>query len=332
MIRGVVLVAMIAACRSHPADDACTGKHARPGDHIACSVAGWPDRGFDLAVPSTWDGKTPLPLVIAYHGGGGNREAARRVTCPAGDERDPKCLVALATARGFAVVSPDGTPAKLAREMRTWNAGGGKAGRYCASGRACAEHVDDVKFTDDLLAAVRALAPIDDRRIYATGLSNGAAMAHRIGCERPGVIAAIAPVGGANQHADDGGACGAVPVLAIHGSTDPCWPYAGGAQGCLEQEGVKADVETTMAGWAKRNGCRPAYETAAIPDRDPTDHATSIRRTWTGCTAATELIVVDGGGHTWPSGWPYLARSGNVTRDFGSEVILDFFAAHPRAR
>jgi polyhydroxybutyrate depolymerase len=325
----IVLWVLVVACRPRFADD-CATVNIAPGDRVTCKVPGWVDRAFDLELPASWDGASPLPVVIAYHGGGGNREGAPRVTCPGGDLDDPGCIDAIARARGYAVVYPDGTGSRPLRDVRTWNGGGGGPGAYCASGPACARDIDDIDYTDDLLAEVGAAIPIDPRRVFATGLSNGGAMSHRIGCERTATFAAIAPVGGANQHADGGGACGAMPVLHIHGTEDDCWPFGGGTGGCLEQSGRKTSVDETMAGWAARNGCAITFTDAPIPDRDPGDGATSFRRTWNGCAVATELIVVEGGGHTWPSGWPFLERAGRVTRDYGSEVILDFFDAHPR--
>jgi len=51
------------------------------------------------------------------------------------------------------------------------------------------------------------------------------------------------------------------------------------------------------------------------------------------CTADIELIRIDGGGHTWPSGWQYLPerRIGKVALDFdGNATIWAFFASHHR--
>lgn len=325
------LLAGAVGCRPDFLDD-CGAILVGPGARVSCQVPGHVDRGFDLAVPAAWDGVTPLPLVIAYHGGGGNREGAQRVTCAGGELGGPGCLDTMATARGYAVVSPDGTGGRPLRDVRTWNGGGGGPGAYCASGAACAQGIDDLGYTDDLLIEVGRAIPVDPQRVHATGLSNGGAMAHRLGCERPQVIAAIAAVGGANQHADGGGACGAMPVLHIHGTDDPCWPFAGGIGGCLEQEGRKTSVDETMAGWAARNRCAGPTSEQSLPDADPGDGVTAFRRVRAGCVAATEDIVMVLGGHTWPSGWSYLGtdRIGRVTRDFGNEVILDFFDAHPR--
>ncbi|MBE7449650.1 MAG: hypothetical protein HS111_12355 [Kofleriaceae bacterium] len=102
------LVAGAVGCRPDFLDD-CGAILVGPGARVSCQVPGHVDRGFDLAVPAAWDGVTPLPLVIAYHGGGGNREGAQRVTCAGGELGGPGCLDTMATARGYAVVSPDGT-------------------------------------------------------------------------------------------------------------------------------------------------------------------------------------------------------------------------------
>lgn len=305
----------------------CGDVEVAPGDRISCVVPGQVDRGFDLAIPASWDGVSPLPLVIAYHGGGGNREAARSVTCPGGDLGNAGCLDVMANARGYAVVSPDGTGTRPLRDVRTWNAGGV---RYCASGAACVRGIDDIGYTDDLLDEVAKAIPIDPDRIHATGISNGGAMTYRLACERPELLASIVAVAGANQFADDGGACGVMPVLHIHGTEDPAWLFEGGSGGI--DKGIKTSVAETMAGWTERNGCQGTFVETAIEDRDPGDGVTSVRRVFDGCAQSTELIIEDGAGHTWPDGFQFFGedRIGRVTHDFGNEVILDFFDAHPK--
>jgi len=322
-------IAVLAGCRPQFLPE-CGNVEVVPGDAVSCVVPGYVDRAFELSIPESWDGSSPLPLVIAYHGGGGNREAAQTVACPGGNRDDAGCLDAMAHARGYAVVSPDGTAQRPLRDVRTWNGGGGGDDSYCASGQACARGIDDIGYTDDLLVEVAAAIPIDAQRIYATGISNGGAMSHRLACERPELIAAIAPVAGANQHADDGGPCGSIPVLHIHGTLDPAWKFEGGDGGF--DKGEKTSVAETMAGWSARNGCSETFVDAAIADRDPDDGVASTRRTFDGCAQTTELITMDGAGHTWPDGYQYFGedRIGRVSHDFGNEVILDFFDAHPK--
>ncbi|MBK6462029.1 MAG: hypothetical protein IPF92_13610 [Myxococcales bacterium] len=327
----VTLAGAPSACLSRA--EPCAGVAVRPGDSLECPVPEWVDRGFDLEVPAGWDGRSPLPILFAFHGGGGNRRSAASVTCPDGKLDAPECLSAVAKAAGFALVRADGTGSRPARNVRTWNAGGGVGPWNCTSGGACASGVDDVRFFDDLLAEVGRVVPVDPKRVHLTGLSNGAAISHRLACERPARVASIVTLGGANQHVAAGGVCaGAVPVLHIHGTEDPCWAYETSGRSCLSEDGEKVGVAPSMEGWRLRNGCEAGTDEAPLPDRDPADGTRSVRVRWRGCAAATEHIRVTGGGHTWPSGHGYLGedRIGRVTRDFGNEILVEFLRAHPK--
>jgi polyhydroxybutyrate depolymerase len=51
-----------------------------------------------------------------------------------------------------------------------------------------------VDFVRALIGKVAEVVPVDRRRIYATGLSNGGMMAHRLAAEAAELIAAVAPV------------------------------------------------------------------------------------------------------------------------------------------
>jgi polyhydroxybutyrate depolymerase len=330
----LALACMVCPCLSciHPLER-CAGKTVAPGETLSCPMPDWTDRSFDVTIPSNWDRTSSLPVLLAIHGGGGNKAAAARVTCPDGETGGALCLPAQAAARGMAVILPDGTGGRPLRNVRTWNAGGGHDGLNCTSGAACKEGVDDARYFRELLAEVALIFPVDTTRIYATGISNGGAMSHRLACELP--IAAIAAVGGTNQLAAGGGACpDAVPVLQIHGTQDPCWSYTSSDSSCLggSDNGTKIGVAESMEGWRVRNGCGNAPSETAMPDINPADGTRSYRVTWPGCKEALELIRVEGGGHTWPNGYQYFGESkiGRVERDFGNEIILDFLMAHAR--
>jgi polyhydroxybutyrate depolymerase len=295
-------------------------------------MPGWVDRAFDVVVP---DRAGPLPVVIAFHGGAGNRRAAASVTCPGGDLDDPACLTALAAREGFVLVRPDGTGTRPFRNFRTWNAGGGEAGWNCTSGPACRAGVDDVRYVRALLDEVARLVPVDPGRVYATGLSNGGAMSHRVACELSDRVVAIAAVGGTNQLQTAAACAGSLPILQIHGTLDPCWTYVQSDDTCVSDDdaGTKLGVAESMEGWRLRNGCGAATIEAALPDLDPGDGTTTTRIRWQGCAQDVELLRVDGGGHSWPGGFSYLGedRIGRVARDFdGSEAIWAFFEAHAR--
>ncbi len=309
---------------------------ARPqaGTRLDCPVASAPKRAFTLHVPGNWDGHSPLPLVVAFHGGGGSRSSADRVTCPGGAVDSPQCFSARAQAMGFAVAFPDGTGSRVLGDVRTWNAGGGRDGWNCTSGHACQSGVDDGAYFDALLQEVGALIPVDPTRIYLTGLSNGGAMAHRLACERSQVVAAIATVGSGNQFAAAGGACpNPIPVLHIHGTADPCWTYQTSQQGCSgDNQGNKIGADPSVAGWVARNHCGSTYADEDLADT-ASDGTRASRRTWQGCAAPVQLLRVEGGGHTWPGGHPYLPSKtvGPVSQDFEANLeILRFFQANPR--
>ncbi len=306
----------------------CNNRTLQPGEIAECTVPGWTDRGFTLHLPTAAQAAAgPRGVVISFHGGGGSRIGANRTSCPRGDTSSPACFAALANARGYAVVFPDGTGARPARNLRTWNAGGGQ-NLACVSGAACRSAVDDIAYFDALVEQLQGSPLLDTEHIFLTGISNGAAMSHRLACERASMIRAIAPVAGTNQFAGDGGACtDAVPVLQVHGTADPCWPFAGGAQSCLEHNGDKLAVAPSMEAWRTRNRCTATVTDTPLNDIDPSDGTNVTLQRWTGCSKATELLRIDGGGHTWPNGNPYLdeERVGLVTHDVGSEQILQFF-------
>jgi len=300
-----------------------------------CSVPGWDDRDYDVVLPKGYDGRTPVPVVVAFHGGGGNRVGAARTTCPTGDVREADCLHELGRREGFAVVYPDGVPGAVFHEQRTWNAGGGVGDWRCTSGTACEEDADDVRYIRALLDDVEQRVNVDLDRVYATGLSNGGAISHRVGCEVSDRFAAIAPIGGAMQLTTSD-VCEPerpVPVLHVHGTEDPCWRYDGGAPDCpTGQAGLKhVSVERTMDEWAAINGCDDAPPLEEDLSDPADDGSRTVRQTWTGCAATTEHLRVDGGGHIWPNGHQYLGEGlvGPAWQDWGNEVLWDFFGAHP---
>ena len=298
---------------------------------------GFEERTYTLHLPSSYDGSAPAPVVFLFHGGGGNKVNGLRVTCPEGRDDDPQCLAQLADQQGFVVVAPDGSSGALFDGFRTWNAGGGVGDLQCVSGPACQNDVDELEFFEALLGEVKRAVAIDDARIHLTGISNGAALAHKLACERSTVIASIAPVAGGNQFAFAQGCDTSrpIPVLQIHGSADPCWAFAGGADACLQDDDkVKVSIEDTVAFWAEQNGCIGEPLVEALDDTDPSDEATTQRTTFTECfgSGAVELLLTENGGHTWPGGNQYANEGGVgvVTRDYSaSDAMLRFFSEHP---
>jgi polyhydroxybutyrate depolymerase len=311
-------------------------------------VPGAIDRPFFLRLPEGADDAdedAPLPVVIGLHAGGGRPETFRSLTCPDGNTGHEDCLTAVFDHEDAVVVFPSGTGALFLGDLRTWNAGGDADGDLrCTTGRACEEDVDDVAYIDDVLDEVRRAVFVDPARIFVAGYSNGAAMAHRLACERSTVFAAVAAVAGGNQLAATEGCFPArpVPVLQIHGDADPCWGMDGSsAEGCLRDEDRRPLVSITesVEGWRQRNGCSTDVVEDVVNDDtgndgDTDDGTRTVRQRFQGCVDGgdTELLLVQGGGHTWPGGHQYAGVDaiGPTARDFlASTVIRDFFAAHP---
>jgi polyhydroxybutyrate depolymerase len=265
---------------------------------------GGDERSYLLQLPPGHRRDHAVPLLLVFHGGGGRGAGMARHT---GFGR-------LAAREGFVVVYPDGLD-------RRWNDGRGYGTAH-----------DDVAFVRALLDTLRRELSIDPRRIYATGISNGAMFAYRLACDLPGVLAAIAPVAGATPADLTAGCAGTAPVsvLAMQGTADPLLPYAGG--GVARGRGRVLSAAESIAFWAKVAGCADPPAVIAEPDR--VRDGTRVRLTaYGGCPdgRGVELYTVQGGGHTWPGGPPVGRLVGRVSRELdATAVIWEFFARHAR--
>lgn len=232
------------------------------------------------------------------------------------------------------MVHPEGIAAQFLPGARTWNAGGGVGEFRCTSGRACEEDVDDVAYLEAVLDRVSQQMSVDVDRVFVTGLSNGGAMSYRLACELSERIAAIVPIGGAMQLTTSH-SCEPdqpVPIMHIHGSDDPCWRYDGGVPDCpTAQSGLEhVSVQRTLEEWAALKGCSSDPVQSTLPDTAE-DGTSTVVLTYEGCDSDLIEVRIEGGGHTWPNGHQYLGERaiGVVPRDWGNEVILDFFDRLP---
>jgi polyhydroxybutyrate depolymerase len=242
------------------------------------------------------------------HGGGGNADNAEMMTG----------LTDKGRAEGFTVVYPNGTGG-TGDSLLTWNAG------HCC-GSAIRNAVDDVGFIGAMLDDVLATFNIDPNRVFVTGMSNGAMMAHRVAYALSDRIAAIAPVVGA-VFGDEATPATPVSMLAINGALDENVPPAGGTTGgrpfAWDGTPMLPSVQQGVW-WATANGCE-VTATAA-------DHGAYVERQHlcpSGVSAST--VIVKDNGHAWPGGKPG-SRLGDTpsTTYNATDVIWAFFAAHPK--
>lgn len=130
-------------------------------------------------VPSRLQGSfAPLPLVVAFHGRGGNGQSFFDISdlSVAAEERG---FIALFPTADLYQIRPDGY-----RGVRLWN------GNYNGN------PIDSMPFIRAMIEDVKRRLPIDESRIYACGQSSGGYMATCCAFQAPDLFAAVSPWSG----------------------------------------------------------------------------------------------------------------------------------------
>jgi polyhydroxybutyrate depolymerase len=232
----------------------------------------------------------------------------------------------LADRDGFIALYPDGVG-------KVWN-----DGRKIQGEMAHREKIDDLGFLSALIDQFENQFGADPRRVYVTGISNGAMMSTRLACELSEKIAAAAPVAGSIPQVLMGACHSKFPVsmLFINGDEDPLVPFKGGQVRAFGQDrGEIIPVEEAARFWAQRDGCPPKPKEELLPNQAPEDGTTVKKISYAPGPSGDEVIlyVIQGGGHTWPKGWKYAGEwlVGRVSHQLEAcDVIWEFFKNHPK--
>ncbi|KAK6953800.1 hypothetical protein Daesc_003762 [Daldinia eschscholtzii] len=195
---------------------------------------------------------------------------------------------------------------------------------------------DDIGFTADVLEAVSKEICVDEKRIYATGKSQGGGFVGRLACDA-GLskrIAAFAPVSGAyyikeiDVKADchpesvkvpcDAGRSN-IPILAFHGGADATINYNGGFRSgaCLP----------AISSWAKQWAARDHLDQTPA-NTTITGAQNGVKMSYGGGLVS---LVYDGDniGHAWPSTQPNSDNDGKDLAAFNASTsIMEFFRSH----
>ncbi|TVZ51397.1 T9SS type A sorting domain-containing protein [Dokdonia sp. Hel_I_53] len=239
------------------------------------------NRQYRLYVPQSYNASAPVPLILNFHGFTNNIST----------QYNQSDFTQLAEANQFIFVTPQG----LGGFFSGW-----------AINNSFGGNNDDLGFTDALIDKIKEEYSINDKRIYATGFSNGGFFSYRLACELSNRIAAVASVAGSMtrswittnqcqpQHP--------TAVLQITGTNDNVISINGNA--------TNEPIRGVMEYWsASNNG-------AINPDIIDLGSG-STRSIWrngdNGVTA--EFIKVQGKGHSW--------NGGNVNT---SQEVWNFFS------
>jgi len=279
-----------------------------PGTYSFKLQHGGLQRAYLVHVPRGYDATRPTPVVVAFHGGGGDMNLQANTNYN---------IVGKADSAGFIAVFPNGYSRLPSGKLATWNAGN------CCD-RARDLNVDDVGFVRAMLVQLKARVNVDPQRIFATGMSNGGMLSHRLACEMPDTFRAIAPVAGT----DGTLSCSPVrpiSVLHIHAKNDTHVLFNGGAgKDAFRDQTKVADfvsVPETISRWTQRNRC-------AVPPKRVLDVPGAYCEAYSGCAdgVQVQLCVTEQGGHSWPgvkdvrSGKEPASQAINA-----NDVMWDFF-------
>lgn len=253
----------------------------------------------------------PAPLVLAFHGGGGNAE---------GTDKSAGGLAKLADQKGFVVVFPDAV-------NKHWN-----DGRQDLTKTS----YDDVGFVSKIIDDLNNQKLIDPKRVYTTGISNGGFFSQYLAFQLPDKIAAVATVAASVSKSFLDLRTSPVPIMMLLGTKDTLVPWDGGKVGGKLVRKGRGEVipgRKSLEFWLANNKNTEKPMCTEIPDRDPSDGSRVFVEQYGAPGSANEVVLYEirGGGHTWPAGQQYLPKSliGPVCRDFnGNEAIWNFFEKH----
>lgn len=166
------------------------------GAEIPCPLDG---RSYYLKEPDDWDGVTPLPVLLHFHGWMRQGNLVVKHSRISGATRR----------RGVLLLAPNGNG-------RTWD--------FRTSDTV------DVTFAAAVIEDAAKRYPVDRSRIFVSGYSYGAAMAWRYVCENGDGVAALLAISGTIDQDED---CPQAPreVRHVHGLRDKVMDFPLGPNG-----------------------------------------------------------------------------------------------------
>ena len=257
-----------------------------PGDHRLFQEWDGKERTYEVHAPPGYRPGHALPLVVVMHYRDGTPATMRAMTL-----FDSK-----ADKEGFLVAYPVGINGAV-------------------NALICCGSNDDVGFIRAMVEHLTNAWSADRKRVYATGISNGADMSYRMAIEAPGLFAAIAPVSGG--------------FLGAKAGTDPAYKpsrpvsvmsFAG------RDDQLLGAITDGLRAWYQKLGCTAGAAVRVDPGR-------TVSRTTAACADGSQVIspVISGMGHAWPGGTS--AGLGDPNAQINAvDTMWAFFVAHSGSR
>lgn len=263
------------------------------------------ERDFLLHVPASPPRKRfgflrRYPLVIALHGSGADGGTIERQSA----------FDSVSEADGWLIAYPNATAGPLGLGS-DWNAG-------TCCGVAARNSVNDVQFILAIIDSLATRFPVNRRRVYVVGFSDGARMAYHIACDAASSIAAIGVVSGSLRDPK----CTPtkpVPLIAFHGTDDDEISYAERPTMSLRKSPVDSGSALTPSVqlWASDNGCSDLRQAHTAKD--------VTRYFFANCRATVEFYSVAGGGHGWPGERDGVGAESPMSEISATELMVRFF-------
>lgn len=235
------------------------------------------ERLFRLTVPESTVG-TPLPLVIAFHGGGGAEE----------DFQQQNQFDQLAEEEDFimayAIAESDRTVAEGEWYLNT-----------AATSR------DDNDFALQIVNELSSVYCVDQDRLYAIGYSLGSMFTYEVACQLNHRFAAVASFAGTMPvNPESCTLFGNMAVLHVHGKLDYIidydedWDWKDGEH---EGVGTMSDVPGMIDFWAQLSNCEDDNTHSHLFGGDDVEHV--VHSDCDG-DVRIELYGMEAQEHTWP--------------------------------
>ncbi|TGL21745.1 poly(3-hydroxybutyrate) depolymerase [Leptospira yanagawae] len=281
-----------------------------PGDYVFSLNHKDQIRYYKIHVPKSYSGDKLVPLLFVFHGGGGDMEIQ--------SNEEYYHQITKSEELGHIVIFPNGYSVYQSGKIATWN-----AGNCC--GEAKKINSDDIGFVKAILVHVKQTLKVDSKKIFSTGMSNGAMMSYQLACSMTDEFLAITAVAGTDNTID----CRPtkpISIFHIHAKNDDKVLFYGGAGSSFTDRTLITDfvsVPKTISKWVEFNGCNPKPNIVLNTEEVKCEEYSECKG-----GVKVKLCVTEDGGHSWPGGKkPSILLGGGPPSKaiIANDVMWDFF-------